>query len=337
MNALNRQWRLVRRPVGLVDANDIKFGEAEIPEVHENEFLVQNLLISLDPTQRLWISGKETYFPPMPVGDVMWAGSVGVVKSSRHKDFPVGAHVSSFSFGMQDYCVSNGEGVSVIPPFVPLDAWFAVFGHIGITAYFGLLDIGQPKAGDTLVVSGAAGAVGSLVGQIGRIKGCRVVGIAGTAEKCEWLKKDLGFDATINYKTENVALRLKETCPKGIDIYFDNVGGEILDAALANLSIGARIPMCGMISQYNKAEWSGPTNMMELVNKRARMQGFLVLDYLPRAEEAMTQLGGWLNEGKIKYRVEIVSGLASAMTAFNRLFDGANQGKLVVDLRNDSH
>jgi NADPH-dependent curcumin reductase CurA len=200
-----------------------------------------------------------------------------------------------------------------------------------MTAYFGLLDVGQPKAGETLVVSAAAGAVGSLVGQIGKIVGCRVVGIAGSDEKCRWLTDDLGFDAAINYKKENISEALKRACPNGIDVDFENVGGEILDAVLAQMNIGARISLCGMISQYNAIERvPGPYNLVMLVVKRARIQGFLVSDYLSRAMEAMNALGGWFRESKIKYRVDVVEGLEQAPRAVNKLFDGSNQGKLVV-------
>jgi NADPH-dependent curcumin reductase len=206
-----------------------------------------------------------------------------------------------------------------------------LFGFIGMTAYFGLLDIGKPKAGETLVVSGAAGAVGSLVGQIGKIKGCRVVGIAGSEEKCRWLKDELGFDAAINYKTESVLKSLQQHCPKGIDVYFENVGGEILDAVLSLINLRARIVLCGLISQYNATEpVPGPYNFINIVTQRARLEGFIILDYFDRAQEALADLGQWYAQGKIKYRVDAIDGLENAPRAINKLFDGTNQGKLII-------
>jgi len=237
--------------------------------------------------------------------------------------------------GWQEYAITDGTGLGKLPdnPAIPLTAYLGLFGHIGLTAYYGLLDVGQPKAGETLVVSGAAGAVGSLVGQIGKIVGCRVVGIAGSDEKCRWLTEDLGFDAAINYKRENVLEALKRECPDGIDVNFENVGGVILDSVLALINVGARISLCGLISQYNAAERvPGPYNLAMLIVRRARIQGFLVSDYMNRAGEAMTALGRWLMEGKIKYRVDVVEGLEQAPRAVNKLFDGSNQGKLVVKI-----
>ena len=225
--------------------------------------------------------------------------------------------------------------MTILPndPSIPPTAFMGLFGHIGFTAYFGLLDIGKPQPGETLVVSAAAGAVGSLVGQIGKIKGCRVVGIAGSDDKCRWITEDLGFDAAINYKTESVLRALKTHCPKGIDIYFDNVGGNILDAALALINLRARIPLCGLISQYNATEpVPGPYNFANILVRRARVEGFIVMDYMNRAQEAVAELSKWLAEGKIKYRVEVVEGLEHAPEALNKLFDGSHSGKLVVKI-----
>jgi NADPH-dependent curcumin reductase CurA len=212
-----------------------------------------------------------------------------------------------------------------------LTAYFGLFGHIGLSAYFGLLDVGKPRAGETLVVSAAAGAVGSLVGQIGKIKGCRVVGIAGGEEKCRWITDELGFDAAIDYKSENVLESLKKHCPGGIDVHFENVGGEILDAVLSQINLGARIVLCGLISQYNATEpVPGPYNFANILVRRARVEGFIVMDYMNRAQEAMAELGKWLAEGKIKYRVDVVEGIENAPRAINKLFDGSNKGKLIV-------
>jgi NADPH-dependent curcumin reductase CurA len=237
--------------------------------------------------------------------------------------------------GWQDYAISNGTGLTALPvnPAIPLTAYFGLFGHIGLTAYFGLLDIGRPKQGETLVVSAAAGATGSLVGQIGKIKGCRVVGIAGGDEKCRWLTEELGFDAAINYKKESVDEALKRHCPDGIDVYFENVGGKILDAVLSHINLRARIVLCGLIAQYNATEpVPGPYNFVNILVKRARVEGFIVLDYLPRAQEAFADLGKWYLEGKLKYRVDVVEGLEHAPQAINRLFEGSNTGKLILKI-----
>lgn len=330
---MNRQWRLVARPVGNFKDSDFKWTEEAVPELKDGELLVHNKYLSLDPTNRGW-AGADTYLPAVKLGDVMRGGVIGVVEESRNPNFKAGDHVSGL-FGWQEYAVTNGTGVTKLPdnPAIPLTAYMGLFGHIGVTAYFGLLDVGQPKAGETLVVSGAAGAVGSIVGQIGKIKGLRVVGIAGTDEKCRWLTEELGFDAAINYKTEDVSEALKRACPNGIDVYFENVGGSILDAVLAQINLGARISLCGLISQYNaEGPVPGPYNFAMILIKRARVQGFIVMDYMNRAEEALNQLGRWMMEGKIKYRVDVVDGLEQAPRAVNKLFDGSNQGKLVVKI-----
>jgi len=329
---MNRQWRLAARPVGNFKESDFEFTREPVPALKAGELLVHNLYLSLDPTNRGWANEADTYLPAVKLGDVMRGGAIGVVEESRNPNFKAGDHVSGL-LGWQEYAISDGTGLGKLPeiPGLPLTAHLGLFGHIGLTAYYGLLDVGQPKAGETLVVSAAAGAVGSLVGQIGKIVGCRVVGIAGSDEKCRWLTEDLGFDAAINYKKENVLEALKRECPNGIDVDFENVGGEILDSVLALINLGARISLCGMISQYNATEqMPGPYNLWMLIVRRARIQGFLVSDYMGRAVEAMTALGRWLMEGKIKYRVDVVEGLEQAPRAVNKLFDGSNQGKLVV-------
>jgi NADPH-dependent curcumin reductase CurA len=329
---LNRQWRLAARPVGNFKDSDFEFTSGPVPDLNDGEVLVHNQYLSLDPTNRGWANAVDTYLPAVKLGDVMRGGAIGVVEESRNPNFKAGDHVSGL-LGWQEYAVTDGTGLGKLPeiPGLPLTAHLGLFGHIGLTAYYGLLDVGKPKAGETLVVSAAAGAVGSLVGQIGKIVGCRVVGIAGSDEKCRWLTDDLGFDAAINYKKENVLEALKRECPNGIDVDFENVGGEILDSVLALINLGARISLCGMISQYNATErMPGPYNLWMLIVKRARMEGFLVSDYMSRAGEAMTALGRWLMEGKIKYRVDVVEGLEQTPRAVNKLFDGSNQGKLVV-------
>ena len=332
-NRLNHQWRLAARPEGLIKESDFTWTESAVPELQDGQFLVRNLYLSLDPTMRGWAS-RDTYLPAVPIGDVMRGGTIGVIEESRNANFKVGDHVSGL-LGWQEYAITDGKGVNALPnlPGIPLTAHFGLFGHIGMTAYFGLLDIGQPKPGETLVVSAAAGAVGSLVGQIGKIKGCRVVGIAGADDKCKWLVDELGFDAAINYKTENVAAALKKHCPNGIDIDFENVGGEIMDAVLAQINFRARIALCGLISSYNATEpVPGPYNFANILVQRARVEGFIVMDYAPRAMECMTEMGKWLMEGKIKYRIDEVDGLKHAPLALNKLFEGTNIGKLVVKI-----
>lgn len=331
---INRQWRLVARPTGLIKEADFEWREEPVPTPSQGEILVRNIYLSLDPTNRLWTSDRESYMPPVEIGEVMRGGTIGVVEQSRNPSFAEGTIVQGF-LNWEDYSLTDGEGLVTLPnnPLIPLRAHYGLFGHIGLTAYFGLLDIGKPTEGDTLVVSAAAGAVGSLVGQIGKIKGCRVVGIAGSDEKCSWIKDELGFDAAINYKKEPVLERLREHCPDGIDVYFDNVGGEILEAALSLINIGARIALCGMISQYNATEpVPGPTNLGNLIIKRACIEGFLVLDYIDRAMEAVAELSKWYAEGKLSYRLDVVDGLENAPAALNKLFDGTNKGKLIVKI-----
>ena len=330
---INHQWRLAARPEGLIKETDFSWVEESVAELQDGQFLVRNLYLSLDPTMRMWAT-RDTYLPAVGIGEVMRGGTIGVIEESRNANFKVGDHVSGL-LGWQDYAITDGKGVNVLPnlPGVPLTAHFGLFGHIGMTAYFGLLEIGQPKPGETLVVSAAAGAVGSLVGQIGKIKGCRVVGIAGADDKCKWIVDELGFDAAINYKTENVAEALKKHCPNGIDIDFENVGGEIMDAVLAQINLRARIALCGLISGYNATQpVPGPYNFGNILIQRARVEGFIVLDYAPRAMECMTELGKWLMEGKIKYRIDEVDGLSGAPMALNKLFEGTNIGKLVVKI-----
>ncbi|MEW6127166.1 MAG: NADP-dependent oxidoreductase [Acidobacteriota bacterium] len=331
---MNHQWLLVSRPVGNFKESDFKWHEEPVPELEDGQFLIRNIYLSLDPTNRIWATERDSYLPPVALGSVMRGGTIGAVEDSKNSNFPVGTYVQGL-LGWQEYAVSDGQGVNLLPvnPAIPLTAYMGLFGHIGMTAYFGLLDVGQPKPGETLVVSGAAGATGSLVGQIGKIVGCRVVGIAGSDDKCRWLTDELGFDAAINYKTEDVEASLKKHCPNGIDVYFENVGGKILDAVLGLINNYARISLCGLISTYNATEpVPGPYNFANILTRRARVQGFIVLDYAPRAQECFADLGKWLMEGKLKYRVDEVEGLENAPTAINKLFTGANTGKLVVKI-----
>jgi NADPH-dependent curcumin reductase CurA len=290
----------------------------------------------LDPASRHFAREEETFVPPVPVGEVMAGIGIGVIEESRNGDFKSGDLVQGF-LGWQEYAVSDGQGMTPLPkerPF-PLTAYLAVFSHIGLAAYFGLLKIGKPQKGETIVVSAAAGGVGSLVGQIGKLHGCHVVGIVGTDEKAGWIKDELGFDAAVNYKKADVYEGLKKSCPDGIDVYFDNVGGLILDTVLRLINMKARIIQCGMISQYND-DWltEGPRlpHLINLHFKRARLEGFICLDYPEQTPKAMSDLGGWLAEDKLKYRIEIIDGLENAPKAVNKNFDGSNRGKLIAKI-----
>ncbi len=332
MTAINRQWCLAHRPEGDIEDGDLELRETPVPEPGAGQCLVRNIYLSLDPTNRIWMSDADQYMPPVEIGDVMRGGTIGVVERSNGGSFKVGDVIQGLG-GWQDYYLTDGVGASRIPTEYgfPLPAYMGLLGMIGATAYFGLLDIGQPKAGETVVVSAAAGAVGSIVGQIAKLKGCRVVGIAGSDAKCQWLVDDLGFDAAINYKTEDVLAALRRHCPNGIDVDFENVGGEILDAVLSLLNLKARIVLCGLISQYNATEpVPGPYNFTQILMKRARLEGFIILDYAARFPEAITELGQWLSAGKIQYRVDIAEGLEHAPTTVKRLFSGGNTGKLMV-------
>lgn len=328
---MNRQWQVAARPVGLIKESDYNWIEKPLPSLEDGQILIRTQYLSLDPANRGWLNEGGSYMAEIGLGSVMPAVGVGVVVESRREGFEAGDQVPGM-LGWQDYVVSTGEGFNKLPQLgLPPTAFLGLFGHIGCTAYFGLLEIGEPKAGETLVVSAAAGAVGSIVGQIGKIKGCRVVGLAGSDEKCRWLVDDLGFDAAINYKTEPVLASLKKHCPNGIDVYFENVGGEILDSVLLLLNNFARIPLCGLISMYNATERvPGPYNFVNLLTRRVRLQGFVVIDYMSRAQEAVAQLGKWYMEGKLKYRIDQVEGLEHAPRAVNKLFEGSNQGKLIL-------
>lgn len=336
-NRVNRKWRLAARPVGLMKPSDFEWREEAAPAPGDGQVLVRNIYLSLDPASRAWVSEGETYLPPVPLGEVMRGVAVGVVEESRSEGFREGDLVQGM-LGWQDYAVTDGQSLARLSrdPAIPLTAYLGLLGHIGVTAYFGLLEVGQPRSGETLVVTGAAGAVGSLVGQIGKIKGCRVVGIAGSDQKCRWITEDLGFDAAVNYKTDPLGERLREHCPNGIDVDFENVGGKALDAILKLINMRARIVICGLISQYNATRPPrGPYNFQNVLMKRARVEGFIVLDYMDRANEAETALAGWFKEGKINYRVDVIDGLENAATGVNKLFDGTNTGKLVVKVSDE--
>jgi NADPH-dependent curcumin reductase CurA len=326
---VNRQWCLASRPEGYIQPTDFAWKEAPMPTPDEGEFLVRNIYLSLDPAAWGWMQEWISYVPALSLGDVMHGITLGIVEESRNAKFQLGGLVYGM-LGWQDFAVTDGKGLMRLPKTssVPLPAYLSVFGLTGLTAYFGLLDIGKPKAGETLVVSAAAGAVGSIVGQIGKIKGCHVVGTAGTNEKCQWLTEELGFDAAINYKTESLHKSLLKHCPNGIDIYFENVGGALFKSVLNLINVRSRIVLCGLISQYNVMS-SGPS-LASIITNRARIEGFIVTDYYHRAQEAIADLHKWVMEKRIQYRVDIIEGLENAPTAIGKLFDGSNKGKLMV-------
>ncbi len=330
----NRQWLLARRPQGLVSAEDFRLVETPAPVAGDGELLVRNLYLSVDPTQRGWMAG-DTYLPAVKIGEVMRSFAVGEVTESRHPAFRAGQLVQGL-FGWQEWAVArpgSSSAPTAIPPGVPVETAMSALGLTGITAYFGLLEVGRPKPGETVVVSGAAGATGSVAAQIARVAGCRVIGIAGGPEKCAYLTGELGLDGAIDYRGPDVAGALRTLCPKGVDVFFDNVGGPVLDVVLSQLALRGRIVLCGGISQYNDARPSpGPANLMSLIVKRGRMEGFIVLDSLSRAGEAVTALSGWMREGRIRDRVDVVEGFERAPEALLRLFQGRNLGKQLVKL-----
>lgn len=305
--------------------------ETPISELKDGEILVRAMYLSVDPYMRGRISGMRSYAAPVEVGQVMVGGGVAKVIESKNPDFAPGDAVDIY-MGWQEYAVSNGRGIRKLDPSVPVSTAEGVLGMTGLTAYFGLLDVCAPKPGETVVVSGAAGAVGSVVGQIAKIKGCRTVGIAGGDDKIAWILKDCGYDAAFNYKTtDNYSAKLKELCPNGIDVYFDNVGGAITDAVFGLLNVGARISICGQISQYNNSKPEmGPRLLGALIVARAKVQGFLVSDYASRFGPALGELAGWVRGGKIKYREDIVEGFENLPKAFIGLFSGENIGKRLV-------
>jgi NADPH-dependent curcumin reductase CurA len=331
---VNRQWRLARRPKGLVQEADFAWVEEPVPPLGEGQILVRNLYLSMDPTQRGWMS-RDTYIPAIAIGDVVRSFGVGQVVESRHGAFRAGDLVEG-GVGWQDYLLTDGGGplpLSKLPPDTDIPLAMGVLGLNGVTAYFGLIEVGRPRSGETVVVSGAAGATGSVAGQIAKVRGCRVVGIAGGPDKCAWLTSLAGFDAAIDYKRERVDRRLRELCPGGIDVFFDNVGGEILDAALARLAPQGRVVLCGAISAYNeKVPPPGPRNYLSLISRRGRMEGFIVLDYRERRGEAVAELSRWVRDGKLKHQEDVQEGLENAPRTLLRVFEGKNRGKQLLKI-----
>ncbi len=327
----NIQVCLAARPVGMPVDSDWDIRRSPVPQAEAGQFVAEVLYVSLDPAMRGWMNDARSYIEPVGIGDVMRAGGIARVCESKHPEFKVGDHVFCMT-GIQQFCVSNGENVQKVNPDVAtLTTYLGVLGMTGMTAYFGLLDVAGIHAGETVVVSGAAGAVGSVVGQIARIKGCRVVGIAGGEQKCSYLVDELGFDAAIDYKREDLRKALREHCPKGIDVYFDNVGGETLNTILPMLRMHGRIAICGAISQYNNTgPVEGPSNYMALLVSRARMEGFVVFDYTKRFPEAVQDMAGWLANGSLKSKEQIEDGIENFPSIFLKLFEGGNFGKLII-------
>ena len=329
---MNKQLIFKKRPIGFPDSDTWTLEENTIPELQEGEVLVQCHYISLDPAMRGWMNANKSYIEPIQLGEVMRAGVIGkVIKTNKHPNYKVGDCLTGLG-GVQQYCVTNANGWhQVDDKLAPMPMYLSVLGMPGMTAYFGILEVGKIKKGDTVLVSGAAGAVGSVVGQIAKIHGCIVIGIAGGKDKCDYLVSELGFDSAIDYKSENVLKELNNICPNGIDVYFDNVGGEILEAALAKIRMHARIVICGAISQYNNtAAMSGPRNYMSLLVNRATMQGMVVFDYAKDYGKAAINMSQWMMQGKLKSREDVYDGIENFPETFKRLFSGDKKGKLIL-------
>ncbi len=332
----NRQFKLIARPVGMPKRTDFELATEAVGEPRDGEVLVKVQYISLDPAMRGWMNEGKSYIPPVKIGEVMRAGSAGKVLASKNAAFAAGDYVTGWT-GVQEYSLSDGNGLTKVDAkLAPLPVYLGTLGMPGMTAYFGLLEVGKPQPGDTVVVSGAAGAVGTVVGQIAKIKGCRAVGIAGGAEKCRYLTEELGFDAAIDYKAGDVKEGLRQHCPQGVNVYFDNVGGDILDTVLTRIARGARIVICGAISQYNNTTpVKGPSNYLSLLVNRASMTGMVVFDYNGRYALAAREMAGWIAQGKLKTREDIVDGFESFPETLLKLFRGENTGKLLIRVGGD--
>lgn len=328
---INKQLILKKRPIGHPDEHTWSLETTQAIEPKDGEVLIEQHYISLDPAMRGWMNEGKSYIEPVELGAVMRAGSIGKVLKSKHSKYKVGDCLAGWG-GVQQFVTTNAENWHKVDPSVaPMPMYLSALGMTGMTAYFGILDVGKIKESDIVLVSGAAGAVGSVVGQIAKIKGCRVVGIAGGSEKCDYLVKELGFDAAIDYKADDMIQKLKEFCPKGIDVFFDNVGGDILDLALTKLRLNARVVICGAISQYNnKSRIKGPSNYLSLLVNRATMQGMVVFDYKDQYGKAAKQMGQWLAEGKLKSKEDIYEGIENFRETYDRLFTGDKQGKLIL-------
>ena len=330
----NRRWRLVRRPEGDIAAGDLEFTTAPVPALAAGEVLVRNVYLSLDPTHRIWMSDRDQYLPPVEIGAVMRGGGIGVVEDTRSERFARGDIVSVGLGGWEDYTVASERQLGRVRRLdgVPLTAHLSVLGSTGLTAWYGMIDIGQPKAGETVVVSAAAGAVGSVAGQLARRRGARVVGIAGGAAKCRWLVDELGFDAAIDYRAEDVGAALDRLCPEGIDVCFENVGGPIFDAILLRMKLHGRISLCGLIADYDSPR--PITNFAQILMRRLRIEGFIILDFVDRFADTTAKLAGWIAEGRLKNRVHVIEGFERLPDALRALVggDSPNLGKMVVKI-----
>ena len=330
--ATNRQWVLRQRPQGLIKDGDLELVESQVPDLAEGEVLVRTVYLSLDPTNRTWMNDSEGYLPPVGLGDVMRGLTIGVVEQSKSDRFKVGEVVSPISGGWADYTVAREDGLRPVHRFpgLPLTANASVLGMTGLTAYFGVTDVLKPQAGETLVISAAAGAVGSIAGQVAKARGARVIGIAGGPDKCRWLTEELGFDAAIDYKNEDVGEALDRLAPDGVEMNFENVGGDIMIAVWNRLKVHGRMAVCGLISAYNATRMPPSPNFSRIITHRLTVQGFLVLDYAPRAREMVAEMGPWLADGTVKWKVHVDDGLEGAVQSLNRLFTGDHDGKLLV-------
>ncbi len=332
MARINRQWVLRQRPMGLIKPGDLELVEARLPDLGEGEILVRTVYLSLDPTNRTWMNDTEGYLPPVPLGGVMRGLTLGVVEESRSDRFAVGEAVTTAAGGWADYAVIPAREASRVhrAPGLPLTANMSVLGMTGMTAWFGVTDVLKPQPGETLVISAAAGAVGSIAGQVAKAQGARVIGIAGGPEKCRWLTDDLGFDAAIDYKSEDVGDALDRLAPDGVEMNFENVGGDIMIAVFNRLKVHGRMAVCGLISAYNATRMPPSPNFGRIITHRLNLQGFLVLDYAPRAKELVTGMAPMVLDGRIKWKVHVDDGLEGALDSLNRLFTGDHDGKLLV-------
>jgi NADPH-dependent curcumin reductase CurA len=336
MKTMNRRWILRQRPVGDIGDNDLQLVEAPLPRPRDGEILVRNIYLMVAPTNRVWMSDIDQYMAPVALGEVMRGVTMGVVMESHHPDFRPGDIVEG-AMAWEEYSVTRTARRVPVEYGLPLHAYASVLGSSGMTAYFGMLDIARPRAGETIVVSAAAGGVGSIAGQIGKILGCRVVGVAGGQNKCRLVTEEFGLDACVDYKAGNVLADLRAACPDGIDVDFENVGGDTMDAVLALINPGARIALCGMISTYNASgDWWSPKMFRNVIMNRARIEGFLISDYRPRFHEAVEVMAKWVRDGQLKYRVDVIEGIEQAPAALNRLFAGKNIGKQLVRLAPES-
>ncbi|KAF0965654.1 NADP-dependent oxidoreductase [Rhodococcus sp. T7] len=339
MTRTNQAWVLKQRPTAAVEPGDLELADLPVAALEPEQVLIRNVYLSLDPTNRIWMSDRDQYLPPVAVGDVMRGSTIGVVETSTTDRFNPGDVVIPADSGWQRFTVSDATSTSRVRKLdgVPLTAHLSVLGMTGLTAYFGVTDICRPIAGETFVVSAAAGAVGSVAGQIAKIAGARVVGIAGGPEKCRWITEELGFDAAIDYKSQDVGAELDRLCPDGVDMNFENVGGTIMDQVFSRLGTNGRMALCGMISSYNtEGPLAGPRDFGRILMHRLTVRGFVVIDYLPQAKEALQELSEWVRQGRITWKDHVVEGLEEAPAAMERLFRGDHDGKLVVRISDEN-